>query len=96
MGGSHNAEFGFKIPNSWPSSFESEFGHVRYKATVVFDTIMEEKIEFSETFEIIRTLNLNDYSACAVMFSDIQFDSIEIDFNFFFLLFSFVILGFRF
>lgn len=43
-----------------PTSFEGEYGHIRYTACVVLDIPMWPDKEFEVAFTVIKPINLND------------------------------------
>lgn len=58
--GEHIYNFQFRLPAGLPSSFEGEFGHIRYIATVVLDIPRWPDDVFQQPFTVIKPLDLND------------------------------------
>lgn len=58
--GEHIYDFQFRLPAGLPSSFEGEFGHIRYIATAVLDIPKWPDDEFQQPFTVIKPLDLND------------------------------------
>lgn len=58
--GEHIYNFEFTLPAGLPSSFEGEFGHIRYIATVVLDIPRWPNDVFQQPFTVIKPLDLND------------------------------------
>lgn len=57
--GEHIYNFQFRLPAGLPSSFEGEFGHIRYIATVVLDIPRWPDDVFQQPFTVIKPLDLN-------------------------------------
>lgn len=57
--GVYNYEFGCKLPPDLPTSFEGKFGYIRYTALVVIDNKRLPEKTFSESFTVIREVDLN-------------------------------------
>lgn len=58
--GEHIYDFQFRLPAGLPSSFEGEYGFIRYIATVVLDIPRWPDDEFQQPFTVIKPLDLND------------------------------------
>lgn len=57
--GEHNYPFTFVVPPHVPSSFEGEFGHVRYTIKAVLDRPWKFDQETKMVFTVISPLDLN-------------------------------------
>lgn len=72
--GEHNYEFQFRLPANLPSSFEGDFGHIRYIATVVLDIPNWPDDEYQQPFTVIKPLDLNDDLELKVISINLVFD----------------------
>lgn len=57
--GTYNYNFDFIVPLELPTSYEGEFGHIRYTLRVGLDIPMRPVKEFEELFTVIRPIDLN-------------------------------------
>ena len=56
----HNGfQFSFQLPQEIPSSFESEFGNIRYKVLVTVIKQFGPKVELEKSFTVLSPVNLN-------------------------------------
>lgn len=58
--GDYHYTFQSDLPADLPSSFEGEYGHIRYRTCVVLDIPMWPDKEFEDPFSVIKTFNLNE------------------------------------
>ncbi|XP_055295178.1 uncharacterized protein LOC129564951 [Sitodiplosis mosellana] len=57
----HDYSFALQLPSHLPSSFEGEYGHIRYSASVFLIVARGYEEKCKESFTVIRTLDLNHY-----------------------------------
>lgn len=65
--GMHENTFEFMLPSDVPSSYEGEFGHIKYTIRVVMDFPRWIDKVFKEKFTLIKALNLNDFPSLRVI-----------------------------
>lgn len=58
--GTHEFPFQFKIPTQLPSSYEGEYGYIRYTVTVTVEMPKNPRKEFEKRITILRLTDLND------------------------------------
>ncbi|XP_055550746.1 arrestin domain-containing protein 4-like [Wyeomyia smithii] len=58
--GSHTFKFACPLPVTLPTSFEGQFGHVRYTITVVVERPTYQNTSHREGLTVLRQVNLND------------------------------------
>ncbi|CAH2087687.1 unnamed protein product [Euphydryas editha] len=71
--GHYDYSFSFKIPDNGPSSFEGEYGHVRYEIKVVVDKAFKFDQKKKVWLRVIAPLDLNMYPYCK--------EPLEMEFN---------------
>lgn len=59
MPGVYNYAFQCMLPANLPTSFEGNYGHIRYTAKVVLDVPMWTNKTFEVPFTVIKGINLN-------------------------------------
>lgn len=64
--GEHNYPFSVSLPHQLPSTFNGEYGHVRYGGKVTIDIPWGKDKEKETFFEVISPSNLNDEPSLAV------------------------------
>lgn len=57
--GSYDHDFECQLPDGLPTSFEGQFGSIRYRVRVVLDIVLWPNIEFKEGFTVIKPFDLN-------------------------------------
>lgn len=57
--GSYHYPFQHNLPLELPTSFESEFGYIRYHIRAVLAVSTQPDEEFDEPFTVIKTVDLN-------------------------------------
>jgi hypothetical protein len=57
--GEHTYTFNYVLPMTLPSSFEGEFGHVRYTVRAIVDRPWKFDHEAKATFTVITPVDLN-------------------------------------
>lgn len=67
--GAHTHSFQCLLPSTLPTSVEADDGHIRYSACVVFDEPMKSNAEFTETFTVVKPLDLNTLPILRVSWS---------------------------
>lgn len=79
----HVFNFALRLPSQLPSSFEGEFGHIKYSASVflIVPRGFEEKC--TESFTVIRTVDLNHYPSLQVIYFVLEFHLVIILLNVF-------------
>lgn len=65
--GEYNYTFNTMLPHQLPTSFEGDYGHIRYTASVVLDIPMWPDKEFEVPFTVIKPINLNADPALKVI-----------------------------
>lgn len=68
MPGAYKYTFQYKLPDFLPSSLESRYGNIRYKACVVLDTSLSSNDEFDNLFTVISVVNLPQNSFVSVIY----------------------------
>ncbi|XP_065095364.1 arrestin domain-containing protein 17-like [Ochlerotatus camptorhynchus] len=58
--GTHVHNFTCPLPDSLPTSFEGQYGHIRYTTTVVIERPSQQSTTYREAFTVLRNVNLND------------------------------------
>lgn len=58
--GTHEFRFRFRIPSKLPSSYEGEYGFIRYTVTVLIEIPKLPNIEYEKRITILRLTNLHD------------------------------------
>lgn len=58
--GTHVFKFSCVLPDSLPTSFEGQYGHIRYTATVLVERPTKKNTTYREAFTVLRHVNLND------------------------------------
>lgn len=64
--GLHEYTFQCMLPHQLPSSFEGEYGHVRYTASVLLTFHLWPDKKFKTPFTVIKATNLNTNQALRV------------------------------
>lgn len=64
--GEHVYPFNVSLPHQLPSTFNGEYGHVRYTAKVTIDIPWGKDKENETLFEVISPFNLNDEPSLSV------------------------------
>lgn len=73
MPGTYSYRFQCVIPPGVPTSVEGSIGHIRYSACLTIDIPMFQSKEFQQTFYVLKTIDLNDYSMLRVSFFVVDF-----------------------
>ncbi|XP_062562602.1 arrestin domain-containing protein 4-like [Armigeres subalbatus] len=58
--GTNVYKFSCSLPDSLPTSFEGQYGHIRYTITVVIERPSQQDTTYREAFTVLRNVNLND------------------------------------
>jgi len=64
--GEHCFPFSTVLPTKLPSSFEGEFGHIRYTVKTVIDRPWKFDHEIKSAFTVISTVDLNNHATAKV------------------------------
>lgn len=67
--GSYHYSFQSYLPPQLPTSFEGDYGYIRYNACVVLDIPMWPDKEFETIFTVIKAINLNADPTLRVIYS---------------------------
>ncbi|XP_053695068.1 arrestin domain-containing protein 4-like [Sabethes cyaneus] len=59
--GSHTFKFACPLAATLPTSFEGQYGHVRYTITVVVERPSRQNTSYREGFTVLRQVNLNEH-----------------------------------
>ena len=66
--GEHEHSFEYELPQNLPSSFESEFGYIRYTAKAIFDFPWRFDQEIEHSFKVVSHYDLNTEPRAMVFF----------------------------
>nr|XP_029732935.1 arrestin domain-containing protein 17-like [Aedes albopictus] len=58
--GTHAHKFSCPLPDSLPTSFEGQYGHIRYTITVMIERPTQQSTTYREAFTVLRAVNLNN------------------------------------
>lgn len=58
--GTHVYKFTCVLPDNLPTSFEGQYGHIRYTATILVERPTQKNTTYREAFTVLRHVNLND------------------------------------
>jgi len=64
--GEHCFPFSTVLPTKLPSSFEGEFGHIRYTVKTVIDRPWKFDHEIKSAFTVISAVDLNNHATAKV------------------------------
>lgn len=70
--GSHTYNFSAKLPDSLPSSFESQFGYVRYTVKAILNRPWKFDQECKAAFTVVSPLDLNKVPESKVSYNLIE------------------------
>ncbi|XP_029735873.2 arrestin domain-containing protein 17 [Aedes albopictus] len=60
--GTHIHKFSYKLPTDCPTSFEGDFGYIRYTARIVFERPWKYDLTYKIAFTVVNQLDLNKIS----------------------------------
>lgn len=60
--GTHNHKFSYKLPPDCPTSFEGDFGYIRYTVRIVFERPWKYDLTYKIAFTVVKKLDLNKIS----------------------------------
>ncbi|XP_055532879.1 arrestin domain-containing protein 3-like [Wyeomyia smithii] len=60
--GTHNFKFSCKLPTNCPTSFEGDFGYIRYTIRIVFERPWKYDLTYKIAFTVVNQLDLNKIS----------------------------------
>ena len=64
--GNHRIPFAFEIPSECPSSYEDQYGYIRYNCKAIMDRPWKFNHETKAGFTVIKPLDLNSIPGVAV------------------------------
>lgn len=60
--GTHKYKFSYKLPTDCPTSFEGDFGYIRYTVRIVFERPWKYDLTYKIAFTVVNQLDLNKIS----------------------------------
>ncbi|XP_062550746.1 arrestin domain-containing protein 17-like [Armigeres subalbatus] len=60
--GTHKYKFSYKLPKDCPTSFEGDFGYIRYTVRIVFERPWKYDLTYKIAFTVVNQLDLNKIS----------------------------------